>query len=79
MPAKRLPSRKPPLKACRRCGALAPLDAKICPICGSTEFTESWEGLIIIFDPEKSEVAREINITKPGIYAIKIGGRVVRR
>ena len=79
MPARRPPSRKPPLKACRKCGSLVPLDAKRCPVCGSTEFTENWDGMIIVFDPENSEVARELNLEKPGIYAIKVGGRVVKR
>ncbi len=79
MPSRRPPSRRPLLKACRRCGALVDLDARVCPVCGSTEFTDSWEGMIIILDVENSEISKELKITKPGFYAIKIGGRVVRR
>ncbi|MCE4624742.1 MAG: DNA-directed RNA polymerase, subunit E'' [Desulfurococcales archaeon] len=79
MPSRRPPSRRPPLKACRRCGALVALDVKVCPFCGSTEFTDSWEGMVIILDPERSEIAKELGIDKPGAFAIKVGGRVVKR
>ncbi len=79
MPRARPPSKKPRLKACRKCGALVPLEEKICPVCGSTEFSEDWEGMIIVIDPELSELAREIGIEKPAIYAIKVAGRVIKR
>ncbi len=79
MPRQRPPTKKPRLKACRRCGALVPLEERVCPICGSTEFSEDWEGMVIIVDPEKSLLASEIGITRPGMYAIRVAGRVVRR
>jgi len=43
-----------------------------CPGCGGKEFTENWKGLMVIFDPENSEVAKEFNITKKGTYAIVV-------
>ncbi len=73
------PTKKPRLKACRKCGALAPGDAKICPYCGASEFTTNWEGMIIILDPESSVLARELGIEKPAMFAIKVAGRVVKR
>jgi len=79
MPRGRPPSKKPRLKACRKCGALVTLDTRVCPNCGSTEFTENWEGMIIIEYPELSLLAKELNIDKPGIFAIKVAGRVVKR
>ncbi|MCE4628472.1 MAG: DNA-directed RNA polymerase, subunit E'' [Desulfurococcales archaeon] len=79
MPGRRPPSRRPLLKACRKCGALVPPDTRVCPVCGSTEFTDNWEGMIVIADPEKSELAKELGIDKPGIFAIRVGGRVVKR
>ncbi len=78
MPRPGPPSKKPKLKACRRCGALVPLNERVCPVCGSTDFSEDWEGMIIIIDPE-SELAREVGIEKPGVYAIKVAGRVIKR
>ncbi len=79
MPRGRQPSKRPKLKACRKCGALVDSKVNVCPICGSTEFTDNWEGMIIILDPSHSELAKELQIEKPGLYAIRVAGRVVKR
>ncbi|MEB3773726.1 MAG: DNA-directed RNA polymerase, subunit E'' [Desulfurococcales archaeon] len=68
---------KPKLKACRNCGALVPRDVNVCPVCGGTSFTEAWEGMIVILD-ESSLLARKLGISKPGMYALKVSGRVVK-
>ena len=60
-------------KACKRCKALAPLNTTECSLCGSTDFSEEWSGMVVIIDPEGSQIARSLGITKPGRYAIKIG------
>ncbi|OYT37938.1 MAG: DNA-binding protein [Desulfurococcales archaeon ex4484_58] len=59
-------------KACRRCRALVSRDAIECPICGSRDFSDEWEGVVIIIDPERSEIAKMLGIEKPGRYAIKV-------
>ncbi|GAB6147706.1 transcription elongation factor subunit Spt4 [Stetteria hydrogenophila] len=69
--------RRPLLKACLHCGALVFRDVEVCPVCGGTRFTDEWEGMVIILD-ENSYVARVLE-RKPGIYAIKVAGRVVAR
>jgi DNA-directed RNA polymerase subunit E" len=56
--------------ACRSCRALT--TEKHCPRCGSTELTVNWTGLIVIFNPEKSELAKMLGITAPGRYAAKV-------
>ncbi len=61
-----------PFKACRKCKALVPRDVTQCPVCDSKDFTEEWEGMVVIIDVEKSEVAKILGITKPGKYAIKV-------
>jgi len=43
-----------------------------CPNCGSREFSEEWEGMVIILDVERSQVAKRLGIEKPGRYAIKL-------
>jgi len=73
----RRPSRLPPLKACRQCGALVPREAKLCPHCGSTEFTDSWEGMIIVLDPEASMLARELGFKERMVKAIIVARKVV--
>jgi DNA-directed RNA polymerase subunit E" len=58
-------------KCCLRCKALLLSQANICPNCKSSEFTIDWSGIVIIFDPESSVIAKTLNLTKPGRYAIK--------
>ncbi len=64
--------RRKPLKACRKCRALVEREAEVCPMCGSRDFTDDWEGMVVIIDPEKSDVAKLLEIKKPGKYAIKV-------
>jgi len=63
---------KRPFKACRKCKLLVPLEEERCPNCGSTDFTEEWEGMLIVIDPENSKLAQVLGITKPGKYAIRV-------
>jgi DNA-directed RNA polymerase subunit E" len=62
------------LKACRKCKALVPLEVKKCPVCGGNSFTKFWRGMLIVIDPDRSEVARITGIQYPGMYAIAIAG-----
>ncbi len=63
---------KSPFKACRRCHALVPRDATRCPVCGSTEFSDNWEGVVIVIDLEKSILAKRLEISRPGRYAVRV-------
>ena len=60
------------LKACRNCKALVDTGAEKCPVCGSTAFTKLWRGYVIVIDPAGSEVAKKMNVTVPGMYAIRL-------
>lgn len=64
--------RVPPFKACRKCKSLVPREASRCPVCGSTDLSEDWEGALVVIEPEKSVIAKKLEITKPGRYAIKV-------
>ena len=44
---------------------------KKCPNCGSKEFVESYKGRVYIVNPEKSEVAENLNLKTQGNFAIK--------
>jgi RNA polymerase subunit RPABC4/transcription elongation factor Spt4 len=37
-----------------------------------SDFTSSWQGRIYISDPEKSFIAKKVNIHEKGEYAIKV-------
>lgn len=56
-------------KACKICNRIYEGDK--CPQCGSKESTESFKGRIIILNPEKSEIAKNLNIKEKGNFAIK--------
>jgi len=43
-----------------------------CPVCGSTDYATEWKGEIVVFNPEKSEIAKFANIKLPGRYALKL-------
>lgn len=45
---------------------------KVCPVCGSTNFTTFWKGMALVIDPEKSEVAKAMDVTVPGKYALRL-------
>lgn len=63
--------------ACKNCGTLSPKGTKVCPECGSTQFSENWSGIVIVLDPEGSMLARELGISRPVMKAVMIGKKVV--
>lgn len=59
--------------ACKKCGyILEDQNVQECPICQNKKFTTFWKGLVYINDPEKSEVAKKLNITHKGRFALRI-------
>jgi len=64
-------TKRSPFKACRKCRLLVMHEEEKCPNCGSTDFTDDWQGVAVIIDPE-SRIAKTLNIKKPGRYAIKV-------
>lgn len=57
-------------KACRLCNTIYDEGDK-CPKCGSKESTDSFKGRAVIINPEKSEIAKKLNIKEKGNFAIK--------
>jgi DNA-directed RNA polymerase subunit E" len=58
---------------CRDChSVIDDEDAEICPTCGSSSLTDDWDGYVIVLHPEESEIAREMEATEPGKYALKV-------
>ena len=56
-------------KACRLCSTIYEGDK--CPKCDSKDSTESFKGKIVVLNPEKSEIAKKINLKSKGNFAIK--------
>jgi DNA-directed RNA polymerase subunit E" len=57
-------------KACRNCRLLS--REKSCPNCHSSDFSENYSGLIVILDPEASQLAKKAGFTKKGQYTLRV-------
>lgn len=76
------------MKACRNCRFLfdhkdakwlteAEIEKKEkvknrCPNCNSTDLSDDYSGMILVIDPESSEIAKRMSVTKPGQYALRV-------
>jgi DNA-directed RNA polymerase subunit E" len=69
MAAKRI-SKKGVARVCRDCHRL--VEGEACSMCGTTNLTTDWAGYLVIIDPARSDVAKRMNITVPGRYALKV-------
>lgn len=58
------------MKACKNCRYVAETE-KVCPKCQG-ELSEKFSGMIIMVDPERSEIAKLANINAVGVYAVKV-------
>ena len=56
--------------ACKKCNRI--LSKKECPVCGSKEVSEKWKGVLVVFDSNKSELAKKAEINFSGKYAIEV-------
>ncbi|MFB6204056.1 MAG: transcription elongation factor subunit Spt4 [Candidatus Nanohaloarchaea archaeon] len=58
-------------RACKNCHRLVE-DETECPVCKNNDLSESYSGLVVIYDPDDSEIAEKLNIQTPGRYAIRV-------
>lgn len=57
-------------KACKICNTIYEKENK-CPKCDAKESIDNFKGRIIVFDPEKSEIAQQLKLKEKGNFAIK--------
>lgn len=57
-------------RACRTCKIIT--EENICPICRSSDLSDDFSGLLIILDPENSQLAEKLDTKKEGRYALRI-------
>ena len=57
-------------KVCKKCKLF--VTGNECPLCKGNDFTENWKGRIFIVNPNKSEIAKRMEIKEPGQYASKV-------
>jgi len=58
------------VNVCRDCHRV--VEGESCAVCGSSNLSTDWSGYLVIIDPERSEVARRMNIKLAGRYALKV-------
>ena len=56
--------------ACRKCKFVT--TTKVCPVCKSSDLTPDWSGIVLVVDPDNSEVSKILGITQRGKYAIRV-------
>jgi DNA-directed RNA polymerase subunit E" len=57
-------------KACVNCHFIT--KDSICPKCRSNSFSEDFGGIVVMFDPKSSAIAKAMNIKEKGRYALKV-------
>ena len=57
-------------KACVNCHFIS--KENVCPKCRSTSSSEDFGGVVIVFDPANSAVAKAMKIKEKGRYALKV-------
>lgn len=57
-------------KACMSCHLIT--SGNTCPRCKSSSLSDDFSGLVIIFDPEGSVIAKAMKIKEKGRYALKV-------
>ena len=57
-------------KACTNCHFIT--KETVCPKCKSTSLSEDFSGIVIMFDPERSAIAKAMKIKENGRYALKV-------
>ena len=57
-------------KACKNCRSI--VEGEACALCKDSQLTKNWEGYILLFNTDGSQVAEAIGAKAPGKYALKI-------
>jgi DNA-directed RNA polymerase subunit E" len=58
-------------KACRNCRYILE-EGDTCPNCNEKTFTTFWRGYVMVMNPEQSEIAKRMGITRRGKFALRL-------
>ena len=61
--------------ACGECHMILIDEVDQCPHHPSAHVSSDWTGYVIIVNPERSEIAKRLQVEKPGRYALKVNIR----
>lgn len=59
------------MNACKECRYIVQTKEKVCPKCQG-ELSEKYSGMVVILDPERSEIAKLIGVNVVGSYAVRV-------
>ncbi len=57
-------------KSCTNCHFIT--KENVCPKCKSTNLSEDFSGIVVVFDAKNSAVAKAMKIKENGRYALKV-------
>jgi DNA-directed RNA polymerase subunit E" len=57
-------------KVCKKCKIF--VEGINCPLCKGNQFSDNYQGKLIILDANKSYIAKQMEIKEKGKYAIKV-------
>ncbi len=57
-------------RACRECHLIT--TGHMCPKCKTANLSDDFSGVIIIIDPEGSQIAKAMGIKEKGRYALRV-------
>ena len=57
-------------KACTNCHYIT--KENVCAKCKSTNLSEDFSGIVVMFDPENSAIGKTMKIKEKGRYALKV-------
>ena len=57
-------------KACTNCHFIT--KENVCAKCKSTNLSEDFSGIVVMFDPENSSIAKTMKIKEKGRFALKV-------
>jgi len=61
--------------ACGECNRILDDGVNQCRHCPNAPVTTDWQGLVVILYPSRSEIAKKLNVSEPGNYALKVNIR----
>lgn len=61
--------------ACGECNRILDDGVGQCHHCPNAPVTTDWQGFVVILHPNRSEIAKRLNVSTPGNYALKVNIR----
>lgn len=61
--------------ACGECHRILDDDKDQCPHHPASKVSTDYQGYVLVLNPNRSEIAKRLNISEPGRYALKVNVR----